>query len=149
MDTWLDGSKWNYIQNVCSTAVTLSSLTEEHINSSVVRQPFPKLVASSRGTTTKITITQVIWNNILSAIKWYGREVLSMPHLFSVPFWKCKVLLWSPCIAWYECLISTPGMCNDHIYETGQLHHKNYKYICSIITKCTRVDYFTRTRIYS
>jgi hypothetical protein len=55
-----------------------------------------------RRATTKTTTrsTRIIWNKTFESfsINWYGCEVLSMLHLFSVSFWKFTVLLCSPCI---------------------------------------------------
>jgi hypothetical protein len=42
------------------------------------------------------------------SIDWCRCKVLSTPHLFSVLFLKCKILLCSPCI--FE--LSDPYLCN-------------------------------------
>jgi hypothetical protein len=45
------------------------------------------------------------------SIDWRRCEVLSMPHLFSVSFWKCKVLLCLPCISSIYFTVPQTSLC--------------------------------------
>jgi hypothetical protein len=86
--------------HVAQMLQTLSSLTAEHTNSFVLGWPFSKLVASSGGTQQQKSpgsFEMKLW--MFFFIDWCRCEVLSMPHLFSISFWKCKILLCSPCIS--------------------------------------------------
>jgi hypothetical protein len=48
------------------------------------------------------------------SIGWCRCEVLSMPHLFSLSFWKCKVLLCSPCIT--RTVLQWLAVDNTHLF---------------------------------
>jgi hypothetical protein len=68
-----------------------------------------------------------IWNKTFEffSTDWRGCQVLSMPHLFSELFWKCKVLLCSPCIINinFEILLGGGG-----VFWYSYASSKMYKY---------------------
>jgi hypothetical protein len=54
------------------------------------------------------------------SVFWCRCEVVSMPHLFYVSFWKCKVLLCSLCIKWMhnEEVVCQP-VCTSHLWNNS------------------------------
>jgi hypothetical protein len=51
-----------------------------------------------------------------SSIDWCRCEVLNAPHLFSISFWRCKVLLCSPCITQLHTLLFKVSCCFQRNY---------------------------------
>jgi hypothetical protein len=72
--------------HVAQLLKSLSSLSAEHTNFSVVGKPFYKPVAPSADAEQQQTPGSFETNFEGLSIYWYGREVLSTPHLFPVSF---------------------------------------------------------------
>jgi hypothetical protein len=117
MDNRLGGSMWNCVRNARYTAVTDSFFVNcrTHQLLCCVGNHFQNWWHLAEARNNNNHPGHLKQNFKCFSIDWCRCEARSPPHLFYVSFWKCKVLLCSPCIMTLH--NSTTEHCSNRIAD--------------------------------